>query len=97
MKLKKVFQMLKDQSLLQRREQSYVCGCDGSSQRGTLSLLMSLKHLRQKQYLSENKAGVGFLRELKNVKIFFLLLEKSLIELTCFRRQNIWHRVEWCK
>ena len=39
----------------------YVCGWDGSSPKDTESPGMSLKHLMQNVYLSENKAGVGFL------------------------------------
>ena len=42
---------------------TYFCGWDGSSPRETVSPGMSLKHFWQKLYLSENKAGVGFLQQ----------------------------------
>lgn len=49
-------------------ESTYVCGCEGSSQSGTESLCMSLKHFAQKQYLSEKRAGVGFLwKRIRNI------------------------------
>ena len=43
---------------------TYFCGWDGSSPRETVSPGMSLKHFWQKLYLSENKAGVGFLQQI---------------------------------
>ena len=43
---------------------TYFCGWDGSSPKETVSPGMSLKHFWQKLYLSENKAGVGFLQQI---------------------------------
>ena len=48
---------------------TYFCGWDGSSPRETVSPGMSLKHFWQKLYLSENKAGVGFLKNIDNIQI----------------------------
>ena len=45
---------------------TYFCGWEGSSPSETVSPGMSLKHFWQKLYLSENKAGVGFLKNIDN-------------------------------
>ena len=58
---------------------TYTCGWDGSSPSDTESPVISLKHFWQKVYLSETRAGVGFLEE-KKIKTC-LCVQKRIVEI----------------
>lgn len=76
---------------------TYTWGWDGSSPKETESPGTSLKHFAQKVYLSETKAGVGFLWKKSENNKKSRKKAYNFSKLTYFHRRNIWRPLEWYK